>query len=62
MRNQDTGRPSDHKENMLHEGQEIDYSPKTYNIGETLLFGMKLFGIAALFFILLWIAEKYIRM
>jgi len=39
-------------------GPEIDYSPKNYSWGQSLLFGGILIAIAAVFFLLLWIADK----
>jgi len=46
-------------ENKASVEKEIDYSPKTSTPAQTFLYALKLFVGAALFFILLWLADKY---
>ncbi len=49
-------------EKELRSVQEIDYSPKTYSSKENLLSFGKIFAIAAFFFALIWVIEKYVYM
>ncbi|MBU0971384.1 MAG: hypothetical protein KKC20_12095 [Proteobacteria bacterium] len=36
----------------------IDYSPKTYTVGEQILFSIKLFAIGGAVFFFFWLVEK----
>jgi hypothetical protein len=52
---QDPGKSKTHSE------PEIDYSPKTGTRGENLLFGAKMFAVAAFLLGLLWIVKNYVN-
>lgn len=39
---------------------EGDHTPRTYTPREQFLFGVKLFAIAALLILLLWLMDKYV--
>jgi len=39
--------------------QEIDYSTKTTPMCDQIIFGIKLFAVGGIFFLLLWLYEKF---
>jgi hypothetical protein len=41
-------------------GPEIDYSPKTFTLRDQIVFGVKLFVVAGILLLMLWLVEKYL--
>lgn len=37
---------------------EIDYSPKKYTLREQILFGVKMFVVMGIFWLIIWLIEK----
>lgn len=59
MRNQHSGSSDPMVGSKPSSGPEIDYSPKKYSRGKTLLIGGKILVVAGIILVLFWLLEKY---